>query len=260
MHTTISLRKLLGRSTIVRQIYWRTWLARYLVAMHSRKRSFAQAREDLKVEELIGEVRWFVDIGANDGITGSNTFYFALKGAHGICFEPVTETYTKLRWLYLLNRRVCTARCGISDQNRTAQIVAADFLSFLPETEDHEHISEGTAAVDRDNKEEVVLRRFEDAVESLGIPARCDLLSVDVEGHELNVLKSIPFDRYSFRAVVVETHLFDPRSDIYKWRHRDFTAIEQLLAEHGYHLAHRSWLNSIYLRSSGANTGQGTSL
>ena len=260
MHKTTSLRKLLRRSTIARQIYWRTWMARYLVAKLSRKRSFAQLGEDLKVEELIGEVRWFVDIGANDGITGSNTFYFALKGAHGICFEPVNETYAKLHWLYLLNRRVRTVRCGISNENRIAQIIAADFLSFLPETEDQEHISEGTVLVDRHKKEEVVLRRFEDAVESLGMPAQCDLLSVDVEGHELNVLKSIPFGRFSFRAVVVETHMGDPRSGVYKWRHRDLTAIEQLLAKHGYRLAHRSWLNSIYLLSSAATAGMGTSL
>lgn len=31
------------------------------------KRSFARAGEDVKLEELVGDVRWFVDIGANDG-------------------------------------------------------------------------------------------------------------------------------------------------------------------------------------------------
>ena len=50
-----------------------------MAAKMSKKRSFAQAEEDLKLEELIGDVRWFVDIGANDGVTGSNTFYFALR-------------------------------------------------------------------------------------------------------------------------------------------------------------------------------------
>ena len=55
-----------------------------MAAKISKKSSFAQAGEGLKLEELIGDVRWFVDIGANDGVTGSNTFYFALRGARGI--------------------------------------------------------------------------------------------------------------------------------------------------------------------------------
>jgi hypothetical protein len=97
----------------------------------------------------------------------------------------------------------------------------------------------------------IVLRRFGEAIEGLGLPVQCDLLSIDVEGHELNVLESIPLDRYSFRAVVVETHLFDAKAGVYKWRHRDLTRIEQLLAKHGYSPAHRSWLNTIYLHSTG---------
>ena len=128
---TMNLREHLRTSTLALQVYFRTWVG-YLAAKMSKKRSFAQAGEDLTLEELIGDVRWFVDIGANDGVTGSNTFYFALKGARGICFEPVAETYTKLRWLYLLNPRVRTIQCGISNQSRVAEIIAAvSFLFYL---------------------------------------------------------------------------------------------------------------------------------
>jgi FkbM family methyltransferase len=245
----MNLRKHLRTVGLARQMWFRTWVVRYLLARLAKKRSFAQAGEDLKVEELVRDVKWFVDIGANDGITASNTFYFALKGAHGVCFEPVAETYTKLRWLYLFNPRVHTIRCGISNEDRTAEIIAADFLSFLPETEDGSHVSVGSSAIDRACKQEIVLKRFEEAIDGLGLPAQCDLLSVDVEGHELNVLESIPFDRYLFRSVVIETHLFDSSTGTYKWRHRDLAAIDQLLAKYGYSPVHHSWLNTIYLPS-----------
>lgn len=247
---TMNLREHLRTSTLARQVYFRTWVG-YLAAKMSKKRSFAQAGEDLTLEELIGDVRWFVDIGANDGVTGSNTFYFALKGARGICFEPVAETYTKLRWALSLKSACAHDPMRHFEQSRVAEIIAADFLSFLPETEDREHISESSASVDRAHKEEIRLMRFGEAIEGLGLPVQCDLLSIDVEGHELNVLESIPLDRYSFRAVVVETHLFDAKAAVYKWRHRDLTRIEQLLAKHGYFPAHRSWLNTIYLHSTG---------
>src|ERR1039458_9860290 len=147
----MSLRSVIRRSAAARYLYARSFILRCLTAPKSGH-SFSQAGEDLIVENLLRTVEFFVDIGANDGISGSNTFYFALRGAHGICFEPVSETYTKLRWLYLLNPRVRTVQCGISDKSRTAEIVAADFLSSLPETEDKEHVSEGTKDIDERHK------------------------------------------------------------------------------------------------------------
>jgi FkbM family methyltransferase len=242
----MGVRNLLRRIRLARQIYFRTWLFRYLEARSSRSKSFAQAGEDLKLGELIGGVRWFVDIGAHDGISGSNTLYFALRGARGICFEPCRETYTKLNWLYGLNWRVKRLNCGISDVSRRAEIISADFCSYLPETEDPGPRRENVTVF---GKEQVTLLRFEDAVSGITLPSVCDLLSVDVEGHELNVLRSIPFERYTFRAIVVETHLIDD-DDNCIWRHRDLAELEALLAERGYDPVHRSWVNTIYLHKS----------
>jgi FkbM family methyltransferase len=240
----MNLRGTLRKSHLIRQLYFRTWLIRYFAAKLAKRKSFSQAEEDRKIEELIGEVGWFVDIGAHDGISGSNTLYFALRGARGLCFEPVGETYTKLKWLYALNPRVHTLRCGISDQSREATMIAADFLSCLPETEDAAHTAVSTTH--DSSQESVMLRRFEDAIQGMSLPAKCDLLSIDVEGHELNVLKSIDFSQHTFRAVVVETHLIDVRGH-YKWRHRDLVEIEELLSKCNYRAADHTWVNTIYL-------------
>jgi len=240
----MNVRETLSKSHLARQLYVRTWVIRYLVAQASGRRSFAQGGEDLKVEELIGEVRWFVDIGAHDGVSGSNTLYFALRGAQGICFEPVRETYIKLRWFHALNPRVRTVRCGISDRSGKATIIAADFCSYLPETEDSTHTA--TSLILASARETITLLRFEDAIEGLELPSEVDLLSIDVEGHELNVLKSIDFTKHTFRAVVVETHLIDDEGR-YQWRHRDLREIEGLLSEHNYQAIYRTWVNTIYL-------------
>jgi FkbM family methyltransferase len=247
----MNLRGTLRKSHLVRQLYFRTWLIRYFAAKFSRGTNFSQADEDLKIEELIGEVRWFVDIGADDGISGSNTLYFALRGAHGLCFEPVRETYTKLHWLHAMNPRVRTIRCGISNQNREGVMIAADFFSCLPETEDKAHTAVST--FHESATEKVKLLRFEDAIRGLSLPAQCDLLSIDVEGHELNVLKSIDFAQHSLRAVVVETHLIDAQG-LCKWRHRDLEEIESLLLASNYRAVHRTWLNTIYLHADQQST------
>lgn len=141
-HIMPAVRRVVRNIPFAKAVYARCFLLFYLWEKLKRKRvqrTYAQQGEDLKVGELLGHVGFFIDIGAHDGISGSNTFYWALRGARGICFEPVRQTYQKLRSLYLLNRRVICKNCGVSDRTRQSEIVALDFLSYLPETEDRAH-------------------------------------------------------------------------------------------------------------------------
>lgn len=241
------IRSLMRRSPLARKLYCQSFLLRYLrYRALPGHRSFAQAGEDLALQRRLGKVSFFLDIGAHDGISGSNTFYFSLRGARGICFEPVRGTFNKLASLYRLNSRVLCLNCGISDVTRSAEILAADFLSYLPETEDCWHTDVNKGGFLAPPQEEVVqLLSFEDAVRGRSLPSPVDLVSIDVEGHELNVLRSIDFRRYRFRALVVETHLRDGAD--YKWRHRDLAAIHSLLAEAGYKAVEETPANTIYL-------------
>ena len=40
---------------------------------------------------------FFLDIGAHDGVTGSNTFFFEKLGWDGICLEPIPSVFDKLK-------------------------------------------------------------------------------------------------------------------------------------------------------------------
>lgn len=64
----------------------------------------------------------FVDIGANDGITGSNTYFFETElGWGGLCVEPLPSAFAKLR-----QNRVCSLFHGcVSDVAETE-----DFLEI----------------------------------------------------------------------------------------------------------------------------------
>lgn len=216
--------------------YWRTKLG--------PSRSFSQADEDLIVAQLLGNVSFFVDIGANDGITYSNSLYFALRGANGICFEPTRTAYAQLSSLYRFNPRVICRKCGISNRSRESRITSAGGLSCLPDTQDLAHSAQHSLLAELHFTESVQLLTFEDATSGIDLPKVIDLLSVDVEGHELNVLSSIPFDKYHFRAIVLETHIRD------EWRHRDQLAIDNLLRSYGYVAICETWVNTIYCRIS----------
>lgn len=241
----MSLRSVVRASAAARYLYAKSFILRYLTAPKSGH-SFSQAREDLIVENLLRTVEFFIDIGAHDGISGSNTFYFALRGARGICFEPVHWTFQKLQSLYALNRRVHCRNVGISDKSGKAEIVGADFLSYIPETMDQDHLRAHPPLETK--AEKIKLFTFSEAVAGLNVPQTVDLLSIDVEGHELNVLRSIPFDQYRFRAIVLETHLEENGN--LKWRHRDLDDIERLLSAAGYHRSRSTWVNTIYLPSA----------
>jgi len=55
--------------------------------------SYSQLGEDILAAELLKKKEGvvYVDIGANHPIFGSNTFYFYLRGGHGICVEPNSD-------------------------------------------------------------------------------------------------------------------------------------------------------------------------
>ena len=59
--------------------------------------SYSQYGEDEILSDLLGPIDAVVDIGANDGVSGSNTFLFVLRGARALLFEPIPEIFAVLR-------------------------------------------------------------------------------------------------------------------------------------------------------------------
>jgi FkbM family methyltransferase len=240
-----TIKELIKASPIYREMFFVFYLKEKLL-MRFRPKYFAEFQEDLKIRQLIGAVRTFVDIGANDGYHSSNSFYWALHGANGVCFEPIPSTYGRLERLYCFNHRVVCRNVAVSENDGEGMMVSLGDQSFIPETQDQCHRAlhkERHAGAKGTCK--VKLLTFDAAMRGLSLPAVIDLLTVDVEGHELRVLRSIPFDVYRFRAIIVETHLLD-ESGQYVWRHRDLDTIEALLAAKGYLRSLQTRANTIY--------------
>lgn len=228
------------------------YLVRYIKAKYlGGEVSYSQDGDDLKALELLGEVKTFIDIGANDGFTSSNTFLFAVKGAKGISLEPVPSIFNRLKVLYLLNPRITCLNVGISDIDANAEMVKSGLLSYLPETQDPGHRELVSGCFD-DSMEKVNIRliTFSTLAKMTAIPQETDLLSIDVEGHELQVLCSIDFALYRFRLIVIETHTFDKNGQSL-WTHRDLAEIEDLLGQHGYVTVFKSSVNTFYMPSQG---------
>jgi len=57
----------------------------------------------------------FLDIGANDGISFSNTYSLYLNGWSGVCLEPSIKAFDKLKSNYVNNTNVILCNYGISN-------------------------------------------------------------------------------------------------------------------------------------------------
>jgi len=179
---------------------------RYLRQLLRPASSYAQRNEDRVIMRLFNKVDRFIDIGAYNGITGSNTFLFALMGAKGLCFEPVAKTFNYLRKLYFLNSKIICTNVGISDSFSSYLIRADGELSTILETEDPvnraclvDYINENAMST------KIIVKPLTYYQELYPEFHHIDLVSIDVEGHELNVVRSIDFERTHAKTIILES-------------------------------------------------------
>ena len=174
----------------------------------------AACGQDVFIAELLHMKRSgiFFDIGANDGVTISNTYYLEKElGWNGVAVEPIPSVYEKLK-----SNRNCTLVKGcITPKTGTTNLVelvgAPNMLSTL-----EENYSGLTARRIRKNKKrhnsetrkiEVKCYSFCDVTTEYGI-SEIDFLSIDTEGGELEILKSINFKTTPTKVISVENNFY----------------------------------------------------
>jgi FkbM family methyltransferase len=181
---------------------------------------------------LLGKVGSLIDIGANDGVTCSNSYKFILNGARALLFEPVPSSFSILRLIHSRNRRVTAVNEGCSDRTGSVDIVSAGLLSFPLETEDKEHTKSNLAHF---QGERVVIpvkvRPLSGYLSGRQEFRSCDFVSLDVEGHELAVLRGIDFRKFRTRCFIIETHGVGQEVN---WIHRNIIEIRDILMDNGY--------------------------
>ncbi|MBS0619967.1 MAG: FkbM family methyltransferase [Verrucomicrobia bacterium] len=157
----------------------------------------------------------FVDIGAHNGISLSNTYFFEKElGWNGICVEPIPEVFDALRQ----NRNcICVQGCIVSEPIEHAEFWritgAPEMLSGLIHRYDPKH----RERIRRELKKkrgalaviDVRCYRLNELLEAHQID-HVHFLSIDTEGGELEILKSIDFDRFQIDVIAVENNYQDP--------------------------------------------------
>lgn len=157
----------------------------------------------------------FVDIGAHNGVTYSNTYFFESElNWNGICIEPNPSVFVylqKYRHSILLN--VC-----ISDHVGEDQFLLIngpfEMWSGLVNSYDPRHLQDilnGIAVLGGSYEViNVQCYRFNDVMEKNGI-THINFLSIDTEGGEFEIISSIDFSKFEIDVITIENNFMEPR-------------------------------------------------
>lgn len=179
------------------------------------KESFGLNNLDLKLSTIMNlENGFYIELGANDGISQSNTKMLELfKGWHGILIEPSPKKFKSLR--KNRSRENCFFNCAcVSFQYKKNTIdliysnlmtVALDGENDLPSRLEHAGLGKQFLNYDQIETFTSEARTLQSIIDEAGAPAVIDFLSLDVEGGEIEVLKGIDFEKNKFRYLLIET-------------------------------------------------------
>jgi len=153
-------------------------------------------QDDWVIGELFNGHRggYFVDIGAADGLTLSNTFILEQHyGWRGLCIEADTIAFKDLA---AIRQADCVNICLDA---------AEGTVDFTPRSLFGGIVGTGT---DNPSVTGTVLRLATRSLRSVliehGAPTTIDYLSIDVEGAEDRILTGFAFDQYVFRCITIE--------------------------------------------------------
>ena len=155
---------------------------------------------------------FFIEIGAHDGISFSNTFFFEKSRTwKGVCIEPNPSVFEKL----VRNRKSSNLNVCIGDSNTTVkftQIVGySEMLSGITNKYDGHHLERIKNEVYTNGGEirsiDVPMLRLESLPQIK--QKSVDFISIDTEGSEFDIVKSIDFEKIHVKVLVIENNYKD---------------------------------------------------
>lgn len=190
------------------------------------KKYFSQYRQDEFIDKVVLNRKrngFFVEIGAHDGISLSNTWFFEkTRYFGGLCVEPNPAVFELLK----KNRKCEVLNTCIAEHDGTVKFLAvvgySEMLSGIIDKYHPTHlkrIDNYIAEYGGAKKEiEVKAMRLEDIALLSNQPI--DFISIDTEGNELNILKSIDFSKLNVTCFTIENNYGDPNIEAIMNRNR----------------------------------------
>ena len=172
---------------------------------------------------------YYVDVGAFDGRSSSNTYHLEKSlGCGGVLIEPIMHQYFRSKQIRSSHNKFFNAACVSKDYKEdTVELLYSASMSTIVTRGGEEKAlawaEEGAKYLSRAESVERTwsqARTLESILVESNSPRTIDLLSIDVEGNELAVLEGIDFSLWKFKYIIIET--------------KENSEANKLLQEHGY--------------------------
>lgn len=200
--------------------------------------SYSQSKEDLLIDEMTGhkKIGLYVDVGAFDPVRFNNTMRFYTRGWRGINIEPNT-----FRWQKFGEKRKGDINLNIGIAQSKGSLTYYDMdpatLSTFVKKQATEYEKQGFALLKTTKIPVFPLREiFEKYVKG----EKMDFLSVDVEGFEMDVLKSNDWKRWRPKIICVEVETPGVRDQMVK------NPVYAFLQKNGYQWMQTNHTNAFF--------------
>lgn len=166
---------------------------------------YSQHGEDAILYELLKKQQkgYFVEVGCIDGIRFSNTYIFEELGWDGLCVEAHPDYYK------LLKQRKCDSYHAVVSEKDQDEIMfyanSRGTFSTISKERYNDFIK-GPASPSSYKKIKVPSLSLTTIFNEKKIPSDIDILSIDIEGSELDALKGLDFNIYKPKIMVLEVH------------------------------------------------------
>ena len=211
-------------------------------------RSYSQFGEDVIIGTIFYILRHphinYLDIGANFPKHFSNTYYFYKRGCKGVCIEPDEELYRYYKKVRPEDK-VYNIGIGTGEQDEIKQFFFYKGHRKGLNTFSEERLVHNEAAgSEAPQVANVTLRNINRIIEE-NFTASPDFISIDIEGLDLDVLRTLDFEKYSPGVICCEITRVDENNDI-----AENTELKNFLISKGYFEYANTFINGIFVHAS----------
>lgn len=196
---------------------------------------------------------WFVEVGAMDGQTHSNTCGLADIGWNGLYIEATQRYALQCYQRHAKNSNVQVIRRAISDHEGSLRLHLANALTTADPLSETAYAQMDWSRTSLHHQyEDVPCFTLDQTLKEFHVPVEFDLLVIDVEGHEQQVLNGVSLAMWRPKMIIIEIQ--DEHQDFLKLPNAGeflarFKKIRRQIEDAGYQLLYKNMINSVYVRT-----------
>lgn len=156
---------------------------------------------------------YLIDIGAHDGTTWSNSYYFLKKGWKGILVEPLPGPFKRMKQYYSNDSNVLCLQLACSSNTGQAKL----FLGSDGDEGMGSTLYDATDEYMKNHRQDKFIHVQTDTLTNIlqqnSFPRKFGILFIDCEGMDLEILQSLDIQRFQPSIIVSEIYRPNPEKE-----------------------------------------------